>query len=96
MTRYLKDAEIRKPPADVIKRRRERFDVLNELVTEAGGWILSTPGNREVVVECLPDSGLPNLLADRGHGLTPEPDGERILPVTAGIARTKRFSFNMP
>jgi hypothetical protein len=93
---YLKDAEIRKPPADIVKRRRERFDELNESVTEAGGWLVSTPGNREVIVECLPDSGLPNLLADRGHDLKPEQDGERIMPITGGIVRTKRFSFEAP
>jgi hypothetical protein len=75
---YLKDAEIRKPPADIIKRRRERFDELNAFVTSGGGWLISTPGNRDVVVECLPESRLPNLLADRGYVLKPEQDGERI------------------
>lgn len=39
-----------------------------------------TPGAKEIVIECLPESGLPNLLADRGYDLKPEPDGERILP----------------
>ena len=96
MAPYLKDAEIRKPPADVVKRRRARFDELNALVTNNGGWLTSTPGHREVVVECLPDSGLPNLLADRGYDLMPEQDGEHILPITGTIAKTRRYSFALP
>jgi hypothetical protein len=36
--------------------------------------------------------GLPNLLADLGHNLSPEPDGDRIL-LEGRIVRTRRFSF---
>jgi hypothetical protein len=86
---YLKDAEIRKPPPDVLKRRRALFDQLNALVIEGGGWITSTPGNRDVVVECLPGSRLPNVLADLGHNLAPEPGGERILPVAVSQKMTR-------
>jgi hypothetical protein len=93
---YLKDMSTKPAAPDVIKRRREQFAGLNEIVTKSGGWLVSTPGNREVVVECLPQSDLPNLLADRGHDLKPEPDGERIMPTTGAIVRTRRFSFNSP
>jgi hypothetical protein len=86
---YLKNADNFKAAPDVVKRRRAQFEALNEIVTEGGGWLTSTPGNREVVVECLPGSRLPDLLADRGYDLKPEQDGERILPVAVSQKMTR-------
>jgi hypothetical protein len=93
MPPYLKNPQFAKAP-DKIADRRAAFDELNELVTEGGGWLTSTPGHAEIFLECLPASGLPNVLADRGHDLRKEPDGQRIL-VSAAIVRTKRFSFDI-
>jgi hypothetical protein len=52
---FLKDPSARKAPPDVIKRL-ERFARLNAEAGEWNAWITSTPGNREVIVECLPGS----------------------------------------
>jgi hypothetical protein len=41
---------------------------------------LYRPGAAVVTLECLPKSGLPNALADRGYDLTPQADSEHILP----------------
>jgi hypothetical protein len=85
---YLKDPQF-KPAPDVLTERRERFAGLNDFVTAHGGWIISVPGDREVVVETLPGSNLPNVLADMGHNLKPEPDGERIL----ATAINEKFAY---
>ena len=53
------------------------------------------PGSSEITVECLPESNLPNALADLGYNLIPEPDGERILPsaVTERMIRHEDGTF---
>jgi hypothetical protein len=94
MSPYLKNPTFREAQ-DKIADRRAAFDELNALVTEGGGWLTSTPGHADVFLECLPDSTLPNALADRGHDLRKEPNGQRIL-VSAAIVRTRRFSFALP
>jgi hypothetical protein len=53
MPPYLKNPQFAKAP-DKIADRRAAFDELNELVTEGGGWLTSTPGHAEIFLECLP------------------------------------------
>jgi hypothetical protein len=86
---YLKDPSTRKPPPDVVAERRERFERLSAFVTRHDAWIILTPGAKEIIIECLPGSGLLNLLADRGYDLKPEQDGERILPLAVSQGMTR-------
>jgi hypothetical protein len=71
---------------------KERFAALNKWVSENGGWLISVPGEAIVRLECLPNSSLPNALADQGYDLFPEPEGwgERIL----ASAITEHFVMN--
>jgi hypothetical protein len=62
------------------RSRKERFAEINRWISANGGWLISVAGDPTVTLECLPDSCLPNALADRGYDLRQEPDGERILP----------------
>lgn len=67
---------------DAIRERKAEFEALNDLVRRGGGWIVSVPGAREVRLEVLPGSPLPNALRARGYQVErDEPaHGERILP----------------
>jgi len=47
---------------EVIADRKERFASLLKYVTARHGWLTSVPGEREVTMECLPDSTLPDEL----------------------------------
>jgi hypothetical protein len=49
--------------ADLDERKKE-FDLLNVYVTHRGGWIVSTPGSRKIVLETLLSSTLPQELRD--------------------------------
>jgi hypothetical protein len=61
--------------------RQQAWDTMNAYVHSKGAWIVSLPGdNRDVVMECLPDSDLPAQLEKRGYELERGPDGERIIP----------------
>lgn len=51
--------------------------------------MISLLGADNVTIECLPESNLPNALANMGHDLKPEPDGERILPVAVSQKMTR-------
>jgi hypothetical protein len=53
------------PRDEQIDARKRRFDELNEFVSARGGWMTSVPGAREVTVECLPGSNLPDDLRAR-------------------------------
>lgn len=68
---------------------------MNKQVAEWGGWVISLPGADDVTIECLPESNLPNALADLGHNLIAESDGERILPsaVTERMIRHEDATF---
>jgi hypothetical protein len=92
----------------VIAERKDRFASLNKYVTARNGWLTSIPGEREVMLECLPGSTLPDelragaefMLGDEKVRLPPykvvaDGEGERILP-HAGIVRVLRFAFDMP
>jgi hypothetical protein len=65
--------------------RKQRFDVVNKLVTAGNGWVTSVPGAPEVVIECLPGSALPAELRELGYDVVADdlPETTRILP--AGI-----------
>jgi hypothetical protein len=60
--------------------QKEKFDRLNKAITKLGGWITSIPGAREVTIECLPASELPDRLRKAGYDLTEIDGGERIIP----------------
>jgi hypothetical protein len=77
---YLRDPETKKARPDVLKRRRAWFEALNTEAQNRDAWIISTPGNREVIVECLLGSAWPDVLAKRGYRLEETEDGERIIP----------------
>jgi hypothetical protein len=66
-------------PGRKIADRKDRFESRNQFVISRNGWIISVPGARDVLVEVLLDSGLPDELAQLGYQLTPEGSGERIL-----------------
>lgn len=63
-----------------IADRKDLFDRINKFVTARSGWITSTPGAREVRMECLPGSTLPEELRKMGYEVTEIGEGERILP----------------
>jgi hypothetical protein len=67
MMAYLHDPQF-KAAKDVVKRRREQFERLNEEARLNDSWIVSTPGNREVLIEVLPGSAWPAALIRRGYG----------------------------
>lgn len=67
-------------PAKQVQTRKERFADLNDFVTRKGGWIVSIPGDFDVMVECLPSSTLPDELAAAGWKLRDEGEGERLIP----------------
>lgn len=75
-----------RPPAESkwsrakLEDRKERFATLNKFVTERGGWIVSIPGDRDVRVEVLENSSLPEEMSQLGYKLEPDGEGERILP----------------
>lgn len=76
---YLKDPETKGTQQDVLAERKERFAGLNNFIMAHGGWVTSLPGDKEVTVETLPGSALPDTLTKLGYKLMPEPDGQRIL-----------------
>jgi hypothetical protein len=67
---------------DQVRERKAEFEEVNAIVRRGGGWIVSVPGAREVRLEVLPGSPLPNALRARGYQVErDEPaHGERILP----------------
>jgi hypothetical protein len=46
-------ARVTRDPADPVKDRKERFDRLNRFVSDRGGWIVSIPGARNVIIEAI-------------------------------------------
>ena len=66
-----------------VEGRKEVFASLNRLVTDrpAPGWLTSIPGNREITMQCLVDSDLPDELAKGGYDdIEMTGTAERILP----------------
>lgn len=64
----------------LLAERKARFAALLTFVSRHGGWLVSTPGNREVRMQCLPSSTLPDLLRSHGYVLHSDGEGQRILP----------------
>jgi len=99
---FLKDPRMRERP-DIAAKRRGRFAGLNQFVSERGGWITSSPGEVEAVLEVLEGSDLPDLIRGGlkidgsliGRDLAEIKGCERIL-LNGAIAKTRRFSFLMP
>jgi hypothetical protein len=59
--------------------RKSKFAALNAWVRVRGGWIVSVPGDREVRIETLENSGIPEELRKLGYTLSNLGQGERIL-----------------
>jgi hypothetical protein len=57
----------------------DKFQALNKFVTERHGWITSPPGAKQLRIECLPGSTLPDELAAKGYNLVLVGETERIL-----------------
>lgn len=62
-----------------LEDRKERFAALNKFVTDRGGWIVSIPGDRDVRIDVLENSALPDELRGLGYVLTALGESERIL-----------------
>jgi hypothetical protein len=71
--------EFRIPFKPEVKDRKELFAALNEFVRARHGWLTSVAGEREVTMECLPCSALPEELRENGYVLEPDGEGQRIL-----------------
>jgi hypothetical protein len=81
MSLFLKDPAFKSGRDDAaLEERKRRFAGLNDFITSAGGWITSRSGEKEVRIDCLPGSALPEVLAKIGYKLRAELQGERILP----------------
>jgi hypothetical protein len=84
----------RRPDSDATKERRELFDSLNQFIGMNGGWVVSVPGTQTVRFECLPNSKLPERLAElvevRSAGVT-----MRIVPGAHGLVETLVYEMRM-
>ena len=49
-------------PSEVLRDRKAKFASLLKYVTARQGWLTSVPGERDVAMECLPESSLPDEL----------------------------------
>ncbi|MGM4870661.1 hypothetical protein AB7645_05470 [Bradyrhizobium sp. 956_D2_N1_5] len=63
------------------KTRKDRFADLNAwIMSRSGAWLVSIPGDVEIVLECLPSSTVPDELAEQGYAMREIGEGQRILP----------------
>jgi hypothetical protein len=53
---------------------------LNEFVTSRGGWFVSVPGDRDMRLQVLRGSGLPEQLAEMGYIVERTGESQHILP----------------
>jgi hypothetical protein len=67
------------PRVPEIDQRKQRFEVLNELVRSRHGWLTSVPGDIEVTMETLVGSPLPDELRRAGYEVTEIDTTQRIL-----------------
>jgi hypothetical protein len=78
-----------------VASRKELFAGLNKFVTERSGFLTSVPGEREVTMECLEGSTLPDGVRQLGYTVVADGEGERITGAGA-IVKTKRYAFELP
>jgi hypothetical protein len=64
---------------EVIADRKERFASLLKYVTARNGWLTSIPGDRDVEMQCLPGSSLPDELRKLGYDVREDGETQRIL-----------------
>jgi hypothetical protein len=80
---------------------QRRFSRLNDWAMSKGAWLTSLPGHREVTIETLVGSTVPDELRASGYQLEEIEGGERIIPAmradhvliegnTVGAIRTLR------
>jgi hypothetical protein len=95
------------PPNPDLADRKAEFDDICRYVTARDSWVVSVRGEREIRVECLPDSplaaelrvGAAFKLGDKmvrlpPYDVTADGEGERV--TGAGIVRVRRYSFELP
>lgn len=74
-------SEVTKPTAaQTLTERKELFEGVNAFVRKGGGWITSIPGARDVMMECLPGSALPDALREKGYTVEADGQGTRLIP----------------
>ncbi|MCK1632660.1 hypothetical protein [Bradyrhizobium sp. 162] len=66
--------------AGTVADLKDRFDEINQLISERQGWVTSVRGAPELRFECLPGSPLPDELREAGYEVSETDEGERILP----------------
>jgi hypothetical protein len=67
---------------DERKRRKALFDALNRFILGHSGWVTSVDSAVNIRFETLPNSGLPEALAEAGYPSQPIEVVERFLPFT--------------
>ena len=108
MTKGLKEF-LRRPgaPNEELADRKSQFDDVCRYVDARAGWVTSVRGEREVRLECLPDStvaeelrtGAAFKLGDKlvklpSYDVVADGEGQRV--TGAGIVRVMRYSFELP
>lgn len=70
-----------KKPPQPVKDRKERFAELNAwIMSRSGAWLVSIPGDFDVLLDVLPGSAVPDELAAQGYRLKEIGESQRILP----------------
>jgi hypothetical protein len=69
------------PPDPKLEEAKAKFAAINEHVTEAGGWLVSVPGDPTMRLQVLPGSPLPGELIELGYLVTRTGETQRILPM---------------
>jgi hypothetical protein len=72
-----KSENISKPAP--VRTRAQRFEAMNSWVQARGGWVISLPGEPEVMVETTESSDIPAQLREGGHDVVEVEGGQRIL-----------------
>jgi hypothetical protein len=53
--------------AEAAERRQKLFTALNSFISSQGGWVVSTPGAKNLRIECVQGSALPAKLIELGY-----------------------------
>jgi hypothetical protein len=94
-----------KPPVDWLskpyasylshaEKRRHLLETLSKYITELGGWLISSPGNKTLRIECRELSEIPVRLAELGYKLRPCGQGTR--NIAERIVVTDIFETRLP